>query len=133
MTGTVPLTIKLRLTRANSGRAVPGFEACLRSCESSGRNRTGTAGDVHGWVELAGAFPGAAEGRWPHLHVDLSSTDGEVRTVRLALPADVCEQVYGRASLSRAGHPVADGRSLEMASVTGDARRGFVATRTVSI
>jgi protocatechuate 3,4-dioxygenase beta subunit len=124
----VPLVVRLRLISANSGRAVTGHAVRLWHCDRDGDVRVS---DAAGWVEFGSVFPAAYPGRWPHVHFEAQSQ----RVVRLALPADVCEQAYadrGKVSRSDLATVFRDGNCPTMASVTGDAKRGFVATRTVS-
>jgi len=126
--GPVPLVIRLRLISANSGKPLAGQAVRLWHC---GRDADVRLSDTAGWVEFGGVFPAARPGRWPHVHFEAQPQ----RVVRLALPGDVCEQAYaGRAKLSRSDLATVfpDGSCPTMASVTGDVRRGFVATRAVS-
>jgi len=123
----VPLVVRLRLVSANSGKPLPGRAVRLWQCDGDGYVRLS---DPAGWVEFGGSFPAACPGRWPHLHFEVRPQ----RVARLALPADVCDQAYaGRGELSRSDLATVfrDGGCPSMASVTGDVKRGFVATRTV--
>jgi protocatechuate 3,4-dioxygenase beta subunit len=79
--------------------------------------------DSAGWVRFTSIRPGARDG-WPRLHVEvypsLAATDcpaTRLHTTEITLPGD-------------AGHP---GAYLEMACLTGDAERGFVATRMIQV
>ncbi len=91
----------------------------------------------------------AYDGRWPHMHFEVyESLDarpactGKLRTSQLALPADVCEQVYGvaegydasvidlRASLARHRHGLQ--RRLLAAAGDGHRARSTRATRSAS-
>ena len=124
----VPLVVRLRLISANSGRPITGHAVRLWHCDREGDVRVS---DAAGWVEFGGVFPAADPACWPHVHFEVRPQ----RVVRLALPADVCEQAYasrGEVSRSDLATVFRDGGCPTMASVTGDARRGFVATRTVS-
>nr|WP_296068467.1 hypothetical protein [uncultured Actinoplanes sp.] len=142
MTETLPLTVKLRLTSANSGRPVAGRAVRLWHCDGPDGVQ---ASDDAGWVTFTGAFPATHAGRWPHLHFGVyASTDATeaLYTSRLALPGDACERAYAVAGYADSRRDLArtspvdvlsDGGALEMASVTGDPDRGFVATRTVGV
>jgi protocatechuate 3,4-dioxygenase beta subunit len=123
----VPLTIRVRLVSANSGKPLPGQPIGLWHC---GDDPDVRVSDAAGWAEFTAAFPVAGPGHWPHVHV---ATDRHA--TRLGLPADACGQAYATAAPSRADLAAAfsDGHPVAMALVTGDARRGFVATRTVSV
>jgi hypothetical protein len=139
----VPLDIRLRLTSANSGRPLTGHAVYLWHADRDGNYslhapgleqenylRGMQAADSAGWVRFTSIFPGATEGRWPHLHFEvypsIASADcpsTRLQAAEVTLPADACSKAYP-------GHP---GASVEMACVTGDVRRGLVATRTVTI
>jgi protocatechuate 3,4-dioxygenase beta subunit len=103
------------------------------------------AADDTGWVTFTSIFPGAYPGGWPHVHFEvypsvaqaMNSAD-RLHTGRLALPADACATAYATTgyAVSKANlatEALAGGRPLEMPTVTGDVRRGFVATRTVAM
>jgi protocatechuate 3,4-dioxygenase beta subunit len=133
--GRVPLTVKLRLTSASSGRPISGNKVRLWHCDGDGA-LAGT--DPNGWVTFTSVFPATEAGRWPHLHFEVVGR----RTAQLALPGDACVRAYAaeaygesKRNLARSSPADAlrDGMSLEMASVTGDVDRGFVATRTVGV
>ncbi|WP_433296415.1 hypothetical protein ACQP2F_38335 [Actinoplanes sp. CA-030573] len=135
----VPLDIRLRLTSANSGRPLTGHAVYLWHADRDGNYSLVTpelAGenylrgiqlaDSAGWVRFTSVFPGSHDGRWPHLHVEayagLHDLDRPLHTAAITLPADVYEKAHV--------HP---GARLEMACMTGDVRRGLVATRTIAI
>lgn len=143
----VRLDVRLRVTSATSGRPRPGHAVylwhadrdgaySLRAPELAGENylRGVQVADSAGWVRFTTVFPGSRDGRWPHLHFEvypsLAATDcpaTRLHAAEVLLPADACAKVgYAVA----AGHP---GAPVEMACVTGDVRRGLVATRTVGI
>jgi protocatechuate 3,4-dioxygenase beta subunit len=134
MTGPT-LTVKLRLTSANSGRPLAGHGVRLWHCD---RDSELAPSDANGWVTFTSVFPGARPGAWPHLHFEVVGR----RSARLALPGDACARAYATAGDTASRHNLAvsspadalrDGIGLEMASVTGDVARGFVATRTVGV
>jgi protocatechuate 3,4-dioxygenase beta subunit len=154
----VPLTVRLRLVSANSGQPIAGHAVYLWQCDREGRyslyapELTGEnylrglqASDAAGWVRFTSIFPGGYEGSWPHLHVEVypslteTGAGDQLHSTRLALPADVCAQVYARRDYadSRAhlatAHLAADGRAPQMAAVTGEIGRGFTAVRHVSL
>ncbi|WP_433791589.1 hypothetical protein [Actinoplanes sp. CA-252034] len=135
----VALTVKLRLVSANSGRPRTGCTVSLWHCgghEPVGRQ----VADPAGWVSFGSAFPEAQAGHWPHVHFEVQSADGVLHAAQLALPGDACAQVY-RAAQRRRLAGMSLGRdccltgewTLEIPSVTGDAARGLVATRTVGV
>ncbi|WP_250005981.1 intradiol ring-cleavage dioxygenase [Actinoplanes sp. M2I2] len=145
----VPLTVRLRLVSANSGRPLSGHAVYLWHADRDGAYSLHSPGltgqnylrgvqgtDDNGWVTFTTIFPGASGGRWPHLHFEAAAGV----TGQVALPSDVCARVYAvrgyeeSATHLALAHPMAeDGGDLAMATVTGDLGRGLVATRTMSI
>ena len=138
-TRTVPLTVRLRLLSTGSGRPMPGYAVRLWQCEpEDGPGGARETADPAGWVSFPGAFPDAGTGRWPHVHFEVFARGGaRLHAAQLALPGDACAEAVGRHHLS--GQTLGDdecfaeGWTLEIPSVTGDARRGLVATRTVGV
>jgi protocatechuate 3,4-dioxygenase beta subunit len=111
------LTVRLQVVSAGSGRPLPGRSVRLWHCDQPVEVRIS---DESGWTEFDGLLPPAGPGRRPHLHFEIHGHAG-----RLTLPRDA----YGNGVFfptDRADQP------LLMASVTGDARRGLVATRMIS-
>jgi protocatechuate 3,4-dioxygenase beta subunit len=109
------------------------------------------ATDAKGYVEFTSIFPGAYSGRWPHIHFevypsldDATSASNKLRTSQMALPEEVCKQVYeadgydasvanlAQSSLS-SDNVFGDGYSLQMAKVTGSNDEGYVATLNVPV
>lgn len=138
----VPLTVKLRLVSTNSGRPRTGCAVSLWHCGGH-RSRGRQAVDPAGWVSFSSAFPGAHTGHWPHVHFAVHSDgddDGLLHAAQLAMPGDACAKAYCPAQRRRldglslaADGCFTGGWQLEIPSVTGDAARGLVATRTVGI
>ncbi|WP_213009947.1 dioxygenase family protein [Paractinoplanes toevensis] len=145
----VPLDIRLRITSANSGRPLPDYAVYLWQGDRDGNYSLYDGGleqenylrgvqtaDTAGWVRFTSVFPGAREGRWPHLHIEvypsLACRD-LLHSGQIALPGDACEKVYATDGYSAELDPTAMSLPLEMACVTGDVRRGMVATRTLSV
>ena len=147
----VRLDIRLRLTSASSGRPLPGYAVYLWHADRDGNYSLYTPGlesenylrgvqlaDSAGWTRFTSVFPGAHDGRWPHLHFEvypsLAAAPGtRLHAAEITLPADACAAVYATPAYESSrglGHP---GAPVEMASVTGDLRRGLVATRTIGI
>jgi hypothetical protein len=117
------LTVRLQVVSANSGRPLHGCPVRLWRCdESRPANTEVRISDRHGWTEFDRALPADADGHWPHMHFDIHGRVG-----RLALPGS-CAQAYGES-----GFCADQGEPLMIASVTGDARRGLVATRTLKV
>jgi hypothetical protein len=154
----VPLTVRLRLVSANSGRPIAGRAVYLWQADREGAYSLyspGLAGENYlrgvqatgadGWARFRSIFPGTCEDRWPHLNFEVypdldaaTAATGRLHAARLTLPADACATVYARpdyapsrAAMSRAS--LATDGPLEMAGVTGCVERGFTAVRTVAI
>src|SRR4051794_3941936 len=108
--------------------------------------------DDRGALEFTSIFPAAYQGRWPHIHFevyptldDATSAGNRLRTSQIALPENVCKQVYENAegyhasvaNLERTSLSTdlvfADGYSLQMAKVTGSVEDGYVATLNVPV
>jgi protocatechuate 3,4-dioxygenase beta subunit len=108
--------------------------------------------DGSGQVRFTTIFPGCYPGRWPHIHFEVypsleaaTSSAGAVATSQLAFPQDACEAVYARddypgsagdlsqISLSSDNVFGEDGAALQLATMTGDAGAGYVATLVVTI
>ena len=107
--------------------------------------------DAEGKVTFRTIFPGCYMGRWPHIHFEVypslaaaTKVANKIATSQIALPKSPCDQVYAttgyevsvtnlsRISLATDG-VFRDGASLELATVTGDTRRGMTATLTVAV
>lgn len=112
--------------------------------------------DANGQVTFTTIFPGCYSGRWPHIHfeiypslnaaTDASAVSDYAKVSQLALPAVACQQVYGVAAgynasvshfaaISLASDNVFgnDGAAQQLATVTGNAADGFVATLQVGL
>ncbi|MFZ6004614.1 MAG: intradiol ring-cleavage dioxygenase [Actinomycetota bacterium] len=148
----VPLELSLRVVDAGSSAPIGGAAVYVWHCDRDGRYslysqgatdqnylRGVQAADASGELEFITAFPGAYQGRWPHIHFEVfpnlaaaGDVDNQVATSQLALPQDACEEVYvtdGYATSARnlAGSSLdsdtvfRDGYSAQLASVSGDA------------
>jgi protocatechuate 3,4-dioxygenase beta subunit len=162
----VPLTVRLKVYDLNgsdaaalSGAAVYVWHAnregqySMYSQEVADQNylRGVQETDAEGAVEFTTIFPAAYDGRWPHIHFevypsldDATSASNKLRTSQLALPEDVCAQVYEAdgyeqsiSNLSRTSLETdmvfSDGYSLQLATVTGSNADGWVATLNVPV
>jgi len=108
--------------------------------------------DADGNVEFTTIFPAAYADRWPHMHFEVypslaeaTSAANKLRTSQLALPEDVCNEVYASADGYDASvanmqqtpldgdNVFSDGYSLQMASVTGSVADGYVVTLNVPV
>jgi hypothetical protein len=145
------LDIRLRLTSSNSGRPLTGYAVYLWHADRDGNYSLYAPGmesenylrgiqlaDSAGWVRFTSVFPGAYDGRWPHLHFEVYRGLAEAPGTRLhaaeiTLPADACAVVYATPEYQSSRGLQHPGAPVEMACVTGDLRRGLVATRTIGI
>jgi len=162
----VPLTVRLKVYDADGDDVTPyaGAAVYLWHCDRDGsysmyseavadenylRGVQAAGGD--GALEFRTIFPGAYSGRWPHIHFEVYPTleaattaSGRLRTSQLALPEDVCLEVYdadgyeqslvnvGRSSLET-DNVFSDGYSLQLAKVTGSVDEGYTATLNVPV
>ncbi len=162
----VPLTVRMKVydLSGTSTAALPGAAVYLWHCDRDGQYSMYTPAianenylrgvqevDEDGWVEFVSTFPGAYDGRWPHIHFevygslqDATSASAKLRTSQLAFPQDVCETVYATpgyeasvTNLSRTSLDsdtvFADGYSLQLATMTGNNTDGWVATLNVPV
>ncbi len=107
--------------------------------------------NADGALTFTTIFPGAYPGRWPHIHFEVYPTLASARTAanaiktsQLAFPEEACKLAYAdnsyRASSGNlAGTSLArdnvfrDGWKQQLATVTGDAKNGLVATLTFAV
>lgn len=163
----VAITVRLRVLDLNGDDSEPltGAAVYLWHCDRNGDYsmyseaiadenylRGVQETDAQGRVEFTTIFPAAYSGRYPHMHFEVypslaeaTSSTKKLRTSQLALPEDVCAEVYGTAegysaSLERLNQTplesdgiFSDGYSLQMAKVTGSVAQGYVASLNVPI
>jgi protocatechuate 3,4-dioxygenase beta subunit len=161
--GGVPLEVRLRLTGSACSalpRFAVYVWHCDREgrysmyspgAENENYLRGVQEADDDGVVAFTTVFPACYPGRWPHLHFEIyeslaaaSSGGNAVKTSQLALPKQACDEVFGTAGYEASVTSLArltlesdgvfrDGVTLQLASVTGDATSGFIATLDVAI
>nr|MDT0665804.1 intradiol ring-cleavage dioxygenase [Micromonospora sp. DSM 115978] len=162
----VPMTLQLDLTDlAGGGGPFTGAAVYLWHCDREGRYSMYSDGvadqnylrgvqiaDSAGAVRFTSTFPGCYAGRWPHLHFEVypdqaSITDAGnvIATSQLALPEDVCDQVYAqsgysasvanlaRVSLDSDGIFADDGGVSQLATVAGDVTSGLRVSLAVGV
>ena len=97
-------------------------------------------------------FPACYSGRWPHVHFEVypdqaGITDARkaIATSQVALPQDVCEQVYAEDGYERSVSNLSrvsltsdnvfgdDGGASQLATVTGDVGSGYTVALPVRI
>lgn len=160
----VPLTIELTIVDADSGKVLPGAAVYLWHCDRTGRYSMYSSGlgsenylrgvqvaDAKGALRFTSIFPGAYDGRWPHIHFHVFDSAGQATngrnarvTSQLALPEPTCDEVYtvsgyessarnlDRSSLS-SDMVFRDGVDLQLATVTGSNSAGYTARLTVGV
>ena len=160
----VPLTIELTVVDADSGKVLPGAAVYLWHCDRTGRYSMYSSGlgsenylrgvqvaDAKGVLRFTSIFPGAYDGRWPHIHFHVFDSAGQATngrnarvTSQLALPESICDEVYtvsgyessarnlDRSSLS-SDMVFRDGVDLQLAKVTGSNSAGYTARLTVGV
>ena len=162
--GGVPLTIALEIVDAD-GAPLPGAAVYLWQCDREGRysmysegvadenylRGVQVAGD-DGRLTFTSIFPGAYSGRWPHIHFEVYADEDEATsagtptaTSQIALPEDVCAQVYetdgydrsvtnlSRTSLESDNVFGDDGAVDQLATMSGTDGTGLTATLTVPV
>lgn len=114
----VPLRFRLRLLdSAQRCRPLAGHAVYLWHCDRDGRYsmyarelrqqnylRGVQVSDADGWLQFDSIVPGCYRGRWPHAHfsvyadvaaaLDTGGRDDRLLVSQLALPAELCRQVY---------------------------------------
>lgn len=163
----VPMTVKLKVYDLNgdSITALAGAAVYLWHCDRDGRYslyddeisgenylRGVQEADADGNLSFTTIFPACYPGRWPHMHFEVyeslaaaTSATNKLRTSQLALPEDVCNDVYANADgydssvstfqgISLDSDMVfSDGHSLQLATVTGSIEDGYTATLNVPV
>jgi protocatechuate 3,4-dioxygenase beta subunit len=107
--------------------------------------------DASGIVTFTTIFPGCYAGRMPHVHFEVygslakaASASNRIRTSQFSFPSSVMTEAYTASGYSASVRNLAgitfatdnvfsDGVSLQIATVTGSAATGYVATLTVGV
>jgi protocatechuate 3,4-dioxygenase beta subunit len=107
--------------------------------------------DAQGVVTFQSVFPGRYAGRWPHIHFEVypslgkaTTPQNKVATSQLAFPKAACDSAYAadgyRESLRNlaqvsldSDNVFGDGYTTQLATVTGSASAGFVASLAVPV
>lgn len=162
----VPLTVTLTVVDAASGCGTPkqGAAVYVWHCDRAGDYSLYSEGiadenylrgvqetDAAGQITFTSIFPGCYPGRWPHIHFevygsleDAAAATSITNTSQLALPEDVCDQVYATdgysgsvANLRRLSIETdsifSDGYDQQLATVEGSVEEGYTATLTVTV
>jgi protocatechuate 3,4-dioxygenase beta subunit len=131
----VPTTVEMTLLDvAGGGTPMAGAAVYIWHCDAAGRyslydaeisgenycRGVQAAGD-DGKVVFDTVFPAAYSGRWPHIHFEVYETldaattaTTKLRTSQIAIPQDVCEQVYATAGYEQSV------QNLAQTSLDGD-------------
>jgi protocatechuate 3,4-dioxygenase beta subunit len=162
----VPMTLELVVSDlANGGVPFAGVAVYVWHCTREGGYSLYSDGvedqnflrgvqiaDADGRVTFTSIFPACYDGRWPHIHFEvypdqaaISDSTSAIATSQVALPKDVCEQVYAEdgyetsvSNLSRVsleGDNVFgdDGGASQLGMVTGDVSSGYTVTLAVGV
>ena len=163
----VPMTIRLQVLDhdADGSTAYEGAAVYLWHCDRDGHYSLYSEGiedenylrgvlevAADGSVEFTSIFPACYSGRWPHLHFevypsldDATSASNKLRTSQIALPQDVCAEVYesaegydaSRANLAQVDldtdNVFGDGHSLQMGKLTGSVDDGYTLSMRVPV
>jgi len=107
--------------------------------------------DSDGKVSFTSIFPACYAGRWPHAHFEIypsleeaTNASNVLHTSQLALPEDICNQVYATEGYEQSVTNLAqislesdnvfsDGVDLQMATISGDVTNGYTVQLTVGI
>ncbi len=112
----VKIHLKLKLVNTNAQCSpLTGYAAYFWHCDRDGLYSLYTipqesylrgvqVSDENGNLEFVTVFPGCYPGRWPHMHLEIftgldEATNGKnsLLTTQLAMPADVCGNIYDNA------------------------------------
>ncbi|KRC57698.1 MULTISPECIES: hypothetical protein [unclassified Nocardioides] len=162
----VATTVKLKVYDLNGETVTPlaGAAVYLWHCDREGRYsmyddeiadenylRGVQEADDDGNLTFTTIFPACYSGRWPHMHFEVyeslakaTSAENKLRTSQLALPEDVCNDVYATDGYEQSVSNLAqvaldsdgifsDGYSLQLAKVTGSVSEGYTVTLNVPV
>jgi protocatechuate 3,4-dioxygenase beta subunit len=164
--GGVPMTLELTVSDlANGGVPFEGVAVYVWHCTREGGYSMYSSGvedqnflrgvqvaDANGRVTFTSIFPACYDGRWPHIHFEvypeqagITDSTNVIATSQVALPQDVCEQVYAqdgyeasvsnlaRVSLDSDNVFGDDGGASQLATVTGDVTSGYAVALAVGV
>jgi protocatechuate 3,4-dioxygenase beta subunit len=107
--------------------------------------------DANGDITFMTIFPGCYAGRMPHIHFEVyptlakaSSAANRIKTSQFTFPLATCNEVYATSGYSASVRNLAqmsfasdnvfsDGYALQLATMSGNASDGYVATLTVAV
>jgi protocatechuate 3,4-dioxygenase beta subunit len=162
----VPMTLELVVSDlAGGGVPFTGVAVYVWHCTREGGYSLYSAGvedqnflrgvqiaDDAGRVRFTSIFPACYDGRWPHIHFEVypdqaSITDAgdAIATSQVALPRDVCDQVYAQDGYEQSVANLAgvsltsdnvfgdDGGAGQLGTVAGDVAGGYTVTLAVGV
>ena len=158
----IDTTVTLRVLDATSGSALAGAAVYLWHATQDGRYSLYTDAQQNylrgvqeagadGTVTFTTIFPGAYDGRWPHMHFEVYPTLAEataagtpVTTSQLALPEDACDLVYATSGYEQSVSNLArtslatdmvfsDGADRQIPAVTGSVAKGLALALDVPV
>ena len=162
----VPMTLDLTiLDLAGGGAPFAGVAVYVWHCTRAGQYSLYSEGiteenylrgvqvaDEDGRVTFTSIFPACYSGRWPHIHFevysaeeDITESTNAIATSQVALPEDVCQQVYATTGYEQSVTNLAqvslesdnvfgdDGGASQLATVTGDLESGLAVSLTVGV
>lgn len=108
--------------------------------------------DANGQLTFTTIFPGAYDGRWPHMHFEVYSSLANataagriVATSQLALPAEACAEAYATPGYEQSAQNLArtsltsdmvfgdDGGIHQLGTMSGSVSSGHTASLTVAV
>jgi protocatechuate 3,4-dioxygenase beta subunit len=110
------------------------------------------ATDANGLASFQSIFPACYSGRWPHIHFEVypsleqaASASGKLATSQIALPKDICDQVYATDGYSQSIQNLSqvslqsdmvfgdDGGAHQLGTITGSIDSGLVVALAVPV
>ena len=164
--GGVPMNLELVISDlANGGVPFAGVAVYVWHCDREGRYSMYSSGvedqnylrgvqiaDSAGRVSFASIFPACYSGRWPHIHFEvypdqagITDASNAIATSQVALPEDVCNQVYAQAGYEDSVGTMSevtltsdnvfgdDGGASQLGTVTGDVTNGYNVSLAVGV
>jgi len=161
----VPMRLELTITDLAAGTPFAGAAVYVWHCTREGGYSLYSDGiedqnflrgvqiaDATGLVAFTSIVPGCYSGRWPHIHFEIypdqasiTDADNAVATSQVALPQDMCDQVYARpgyeasvpnledVSLVNDNVFGDDGAANQVGAVTGDVTAGYTVALAVGV
>ena len=129
-----------------------GYSMYSQGVEDQNYLRGVQVADANGVVNFSSIFPACYSGRWPHIHFEvypdqagITDASSAIATSQVALPQDVCEQVYAQSGYEASVKNLSqvslqsdnvfgdDGGVSQLATVTGDVATGYSVRLAVGV